>query len=60
MAAALSAHGMCSGTGDAVAAQRAMAIASRTYDEDESRERERWEERWIGLATSSSELDDAP
>ena len=29
-----------SGTGDVVAAQRAMAIASRTYDEDESRERE--------------------
>ena len=32
--------GSCSSTGDMVVAQRAMAIASRTYDEDESRERE--------------------
>ena len=29
-----------SGTGDVVVAQRATSIASRTYDEDESRERE--------------------
>ena len=43
--------GSHSGTGNAVVAQRAMAIAFKTYDEDESRERERWEERWIGLAT---------
>ena len=32
--------GSCFGTGDAVVAQRATAIASRTYDEDESRERD--------------------
>ena len=32
--------GACSSTGDVVVAQRAMAIASRTYDEDESRERD--------------------
>ena len=32
--------GSRSGTGDAVAAQRATAIASRTYDEDESIKRE--------------------
>jgi hypothetical protein len=46
--------GSHSGTDDIVVAQRAIAIASRTYDKDESRER--WEERWIGLAMASSEL----
>ena len=46
-------------TYDMVAAQRAMAIASKTYDDDVAQERERWEECWIGLATACLELDGA-
>ena len=42
LTAMVDAHGVdvCSGAAEAVAGQRAMALACRTYDEDKLRERE--------------------